>query len=174
VIDYGHGVVLKALDSKSQDKIRGWRNDYKIWKWCRQHDVISDKTQERWFEFQDKDPQIRMYGVWTNLDILVGVCGLTDHDMHNRRAEFSLYIAPEHQGQNLGRMALKTLMAHGFLNLNLHLIWGEAFSDNPAMKTFDEVGFKRDGIRRDFYFREGKYVDAHLFSITEKEWKSLP
>lgn len=96
---------------------------------------------------------------------LVGVCGLTSIDWINRRAEFSLYIGPEHHGCGLGEAALRALVRHGFERLNLHSIWGEAFDTNPAMKMFERVGFKHEGVRKHFYFRSGRYVDAHLFSI---------
>ena len=169
MIDFGYGAFLLPVDSTDLELMRQWRNDFRIWRWCRQSDLISDKMQLRWFESQDLDDTIHMYTVNTQAG-KVGVCGLTSHDRHNRIAEFSLYIDPGTQGSGVGAMALKTLLSHGFQNLNLHSIWGESFSGNPAIKMFKEVGFKHDGSRRDAYFKEGKYVDAELYSILEKEW----
>ena len=170
MIDYGFGVRLEALDSSDMETIRVWRNNFDIWKWCRQNDLISDTSQKRWFERQDNDSTIHMYMVTAPVG-KVGVCGLTSHDRGNRIAEFSLYIAPEEQKQGFGEMALKTLVTHGFKNLNLHCVWGESFQGNPAIKMFKEVGFKSDGRRRDVYFKDGKYVDAEMFSLLEHEWK---
>ena len=170
MIDYGYGVKLGPLDSTCLETIRAWRNDMTIWKWCRQNDLISNLAQERWFESQDKDRSIHMYSVISAAG-LSGVCGLTSHEYVNRRAEFSLYTAPEMQKQGIGEMALRTLVAHGFLNQNLHSIWGESFAGNPAMSIFRKVGFKHEGTKRDAYFKDGKYLDAEMFSILESEWK---
>ncbi len=104
--------------------------------------------------------------------IPIGVCGLTSIDPINRRAEFSLYIDPEFQGNDLGKMSLSVLLTHGFRNLGLHLIWGEVFDGNPALQMFESLGFKKEGVRRDFYFRDGKYINAYLISMRNDEWKS--
>lgn len=104
--------------------------------------------------------------------VIVGVCGFTSIDYINRRAEFSLYIAPAYQGNDLGRGALRCLLKHGFKNLGFHLVWGEVFEENPALQMFEELGFRRDGVRRDFYFRNGKFIDAHIISMKASEWKS--
>lgn len=169
---------LAPLDSSDMYYVRSWRNDYRIWKWCRQNDFISDADQMRWFEAQAKDPTIKMYKIVIAFtkegkdEILpVGVCGLTSIDQTNRRAEFSLYIAPAFQGKDFGQKALECLLTHGFKNLGLNVIWGEVFDGNPALKLFESIGFKHEGIRRDFYFRDGKFIDAHLISIKACEWK---
>lgn len=168
--------ALAPLDSTDMPIVRAWRNDYQIWQWCRQNDLISDVDQTRWFEAQAKDPSIKMYkAVLSNGEKIatIGVCGFTSIDFINRRAEFSLYIAPAYQGQHFGSKILNLLISHGFQNLGLHLIWGEVFSGNPALSIFKELGFQEDGIRRDFYFRNGKFINAHIISIKESEWNSI-
>jgi ribosomal-protein-serine acetyltransferase len=169
MIDFNFGVGLLALDSHYATAARRWRNEPEIMNWCRQSDVISDKAQERWFLNQEQDPSVKMYAI--EADCFVGVCGFTSIDRISRRAEFSLYIAPEHQRRGLARKALKTLFTHGFINQNLNLIWGESFDQNPAISLFLELGMKQEGTRRDFYFKNGKFIDAHLFSMLYDEWR---
>jgi RimJ/RimL family protein N-acetyltransferase len=135
--------------------------------------MITPEAQAKWAELQASDPSIRMYLIWAETTAHpVGVCGLTSIDLVNRRAEFSLYIAPEARGAGHGQAALKTLLSHGFANLGLHSIWGESFEGNPATRIFETLGFKVDGKRRDFYFREGKFINATLHSLLASEWWS--
>jgi diamine N-acetyltransferase len=101
---------------------------------------------------------------------LVGVVGLTGVDLVNRRGEFSCYIDPDKQGMGFGTRALKVLFAYGFDVLGLNLIWGETFQDNPAAKVFEKLGMTKHGVRPDFYFREGKFIDAHLYGLRRSEW----
>jgi RimJ/RimL family protein N-acetyltransferase len=176
MIDFKYGIALGPIDRAQKDRMRAWRNDPRIWIWCRQNDLISDMDQDRWMEHQSLDPSIRMYSVMAPTPAagelsFCGVAGLTSIDPGNRRAEFSLYIAPQMHQKGLGRKALQTLLAHGFLNLGLHVIWGESFADNPAMKLFRGLGFREEGIRKDFYFKQGRFIDAHLISMTEDEWR---
>ena len=163
------GVYLGPLEPRHNIQLQLWRNNYDIWKWCRQNDLISDFDQMDWFERQYKDPTIKMYGVFNSEETLVGACGLTSIDLINRRAEFSLYIGPEHQGLGYGPRALKILLLHAFRNLGLNQVWGETYEGNPASTMFESLGFKKDGTRRKFYFRDGEFIDCHLYSIFESE-----
>lgn len=171
LIDYNFGCGLLPLDTKYREAIRQWRNDPSIMRWCRQSDLISDQEQDKWFRDQDQDQTIKMYSVHDKDAGIVGVCGFTSIDRLCQHAEFSLYIAPAHQRYGFARMALKTLFTHGFMNQNLNSIWGESFDGNPAIGLFLKLGMQQDGTRREFYFKDGKFVDAHLFSITYEEWK---
>jgi RimJ/RimL family protein N-acetyltransferase len=167
---------LKALDRAHIDQARAWRNDWTVWQFTRQNDVISDIEQEQWFHRQAADETIRMYAVIlfaNGHERFIGVAGLTSLDWPNRRAEFSLYIGPEYQRQGHGRMALRVLLDHAFKNLGLKQVWGETFHGNPAIKMFGQLGFQVDGKRREFYFKDGKWLDAYLISILATEWADL-
>jgi len=117
-----------------------------------------------------------MYGVTANDEkgkhVLVGVCGLTDIDFANSRAEFSLYVAPALQQKGIGRAALSALLVHGFKNLGLNQIWGEVFNGNHALKMFQMLGFRVDGQRRQYYWKDGARVDTTLISMLASEFKA--
>lgn len=180
MISYKHGLFLDSVDSIDSELLRTWRNHPKIRHWCRQYNLISDLEQKQWFEKQSSDPSIQMFIIkqsdtsdqnrYRNMPI--GVCGLTSIDNINGRAEFSLYIAPNYQKKGMGKNALLTLFRYGFEELRLHQIWGETFDGNRASKLFESIGMHKDGTRRDFYFKGGKYIDAHLYSITCIEFHS--
>jgi len=162
-------VTLGPLRASKLDQYYTWRNCPSIYKWCRQFEPLTEVAHLKWFEGLQNRQDVRMYEVQA-YEAPVGVCGLTSIDMINRRAEFSLYIGPEHQGKGIGFKALKLLCARGFYNLNLNSIFGESFAGNPAMEMFKGVGFQFEGVRREFYYRDGRYVDAHLFSILKWEF----
>lgn len=146
-----------------------WRNDPSVWEWTRQNDLICESEHDAWFGRQAKDPSIKMYGVFLDRD-QVGVCGLTSVSLQNRNAEFSLYLIPQFRKMGLGKKTLITLFSHGFMNMGLKSIWGETFEDNPAQKTFEAIGMKRDGVRRQFYWKDGRFKDAILFSMLDSEF----
>lgn len=176
MINHGYGVNLYRVSEYSTDLPR-WRNDERIRKWCRQNDVISMAHHKRWLLWQDTDPNTKMYEIHkvtsdTRLqhETIVGVCGLTSIDWFNCHAEFSLYIGPEHQRQGYARKALRTLLHQAFYGFGMANIYGECFEGNPAAKLFEQLGFKLEGTRRDFYFRNGQYIDAHLYSILSSDF----
>lgn len=170
MIDFGEGAELGPLDRIAPSTLRTWRNDFQIWKWCRQNDLISEANQLHWCNGLKDRSDVKMYSIVSSTGQDVGVCGLTSIDHVNRRAEFSLYIAPGFQQQGHARAGLKTLISHGFSNLGLNHIWGETFDGNPAAFLFESIGFIKEGTRRGFYFRSGKFIDCHLYSILASEW----
>ena len=159
---------LRKIELSDLELLRTWRNSYNIRRFCRQVGLISKLDQDTWFKRQNDDPKIQMFVMDDNGPL--GVCGLTDIDLINKRAEFSLYIGPEHQKKGYGRKALEQLFRFGFYELNLQLIWGETFDNNTAYKLFEKIGMTKEGTRRNFYYKEGMFLGAHLNSITKGEW----
>ena len=170
MIDYSHDVTLHAISAEHLDAMMDQRNNYEIRRWCRQVGLISEIDQHEWFMAQNDDRTIRMFEVHNPAGELIGICGLTDIDLISRRAEFSLYIFREFQLRGYSCKTLCTLFTFGFREMNLHLIWGETFDRNPAAKVFEKIGMTKEGTRRDFYFKNGEYIDAHLYSIRRSEW----
>lgn len=172
MIDFGLGVRLDVMDNL--EIYRTWRNDPSVWRWTRQNDLISTENQVAWFSKQGNDPTIKMYSLWTpsgdSPPKTVGVCGFTSINLTNRNAEFSLYVAPDTQGAGVGTNALMTLFYHGIINMGLKSIWGETFENNPAQRLFRSIGMKEDGRRRQFYWKDGQFWDAILFSILDTEF----
>ena len=154
---------------------RHWRNDPKIYRWCRQYRKISEPEHERWLRKINIDTTICMFGIQTEdaLEVRrnIGVCGFTSIDMINRSAEFSLYIAPDYQKLGNGSRALLALLSTGFGEWGFNRIWGEVYADNPAMKMFEYCGFKKEGKRKQAYFREGKFIDATMVAVLAGDFK---
>jgi RimJ/RimL family protein N-acetyltransferase len=145
------------------------RNKEEIRKWCRQYTLISDSDQIKWAEKIENDPTIKMFSVEQKFQ-QVGVCGFTSIDRHNRNAEFSLYIVPEYHRRGFGKLALKTLLRHGFEDWGFKRIWGEVFEDNPAMDMFTGIGFTDEGTCRSTYFKKGKWIDSYIISMLDTDW----
>jgi RimJ/RimL family protein N-acetyltransferase len=154
------------------ETLLSWRNSPRIFKTCRQFTIISKEAQEKWRANQDADPSIKMFGLYDDFGVCDGVCGFTSIDLINRKAEFSLYISPNNQGKGYAKEALYVLFRHGFEAFNLELIYGETFAFNKALKLFEDFGMIKEATLRNRYYREGKYIDVHIISITKKEFCS--
>lgn len=174
---------LVPIEQEHLSQMLRWRNDPAIYKWCRQFEPIGYGDHYRWFDSLTDRKDVKMYGIFDpelrkQLTIggeegdIVGVCGLTDLDYINSRAEFSLYIGTEHQSKGYGKGALSLLLDKAFKDLNLNQVWGESFAHNPAHALFEKLGFEMTGMRPKHYYREGHYVDALLFSIMRDQWLS--
>jgi len=169
MIDYGYGAELRKIRREDLEFLFRCRNDLRVRRWCRQVEDLSWPGHEKWFEWQAHDPQTFMYAVIVD-DQIIGVAGLTSVDYFARRAEFSLYIDPNIHWRGLGKRTLYTLFRHGFSALNLNRIYGETFVGNPAANLFDKLGMEREGVRREFYYKDGNYIDCILYSINRERF----
>lgn len=152
-----------------------WRNDERIWKWCRQNHELWDHNMEGWAKRIQAD-DIEMFGIAiedvNNLN--VGTCGLTSISRNHRTAEFSLFVSPDFQGNGYGKAALLHLLYYGFNRLNLQCIWGETMEGNPAVKLFEKVGFRvQSDMCRRRYFKHGKYIGSYQLDILAEEFNKL-
>ena len=78
------------------------------------------------------------------------------------------------RGMGYGGIATKEIMRYGFDVLRLHRIFLTVMSDNvPAIKYYEKAGFIREGVMREYYYRDDKYVDVIIMSILKWKWEEL-
>lgn len=148
------------------------RNDLAIYKWCGQNAPLHWNNHITWYSWQAADPTVD-YFVMENASGFVGVCGLKGIDLINSRAEFNIYVHPKRQKTGLGEDGLMLLLEHGFSALGLNRIWGEVLENNEkALNLFRRMGFCEEGIRREYYFKDGKFIDSHLISLDRTSFYS--
>ncbi|MBV7272938.1 GNAT family N-acetyltransferase [Clostridiaceae bacterium UIB06] len=104
----------------------------------------------------------------------IGVTGFENILWNNGVATIYIGIGDDSfKGKGLGKESLSLTMDFGFEELNLHRIQLNVLSYNtPAIKLYESLGFKREGIYREFVHRDGKRHDMYLYGILRSEWKS--
>ena len=105
---------------------------------------------------------------------LIGRAAIRGIHPVNRSGVFTIFIGePEFRSQGYGReaTALSAIYAMDILNLNrLEL---EVFAYNSrAVRTYEALGFAREGVRREAKFHDGEYHDAILMAILAREWRA--
>jgi RimJ/RimL family protein N-acetyltransferase len=89
-----------------------------------------------------------------------------------RQVEIGFTIAPAHQRQGLGTLAVTTLLDHLFTVLNKHRVFASLDPRNKA----SEALLRRVGMRKEAHFRQsllwkGNWVDDVVFGLLRSEWK---
>lgn len=71
-------------------------------------------------------------------------------------------------------MAMRLAVDYGFKQGNLHRIELGVYDFNPrAMRVYEKIGFKLEGILRDSLLWQGEYHNQHIMSILENEWTEI-
>ena len=96
----------------------------------------------------------------------------SERDSRWRRAELSVWVAPEHRGEGYATEACETLLAHGFEQLNLHKVVAHSFAPNePSRALLDRLGFAEEGRRQSEAYVDGEWVDVLRYGLLRDVWR---
>jgi len=107
-------------------------------------------------------------------DTPIGFISLHDIDHRSRHAFIGIFIGDEqYRGKGYGTEAVRLVLDFGFKALNLHNIALSVHADNHAgIHCYKKIGFIESGRRRDWIFKDGKYVDVLYMELLAQEYKS--
>lgn len=105
-------------------------------------------------------------------DVLIGHISLHDIDHLNRNAFLGIFIGEEeHRNKGYGAEAIRLVLDYGFRTLNLHNIMLSVHADNYAgIACYKKVGFREAGRRREWVYKDGKYIDRVYMDILAREF----
>ncbi|TCP58165.1 RimJ/RimL family protein N-acetyltransferase [Tumebacillus sp. BK434] len=140
-------------------------------------------TQEMFTDKQIADALDRFAAATNRVDLLicsqetnepVGDISLNSMDSNNRSGSLRLAVfEPENYSKGYGTEALILMLDYGFGIRNLHRIELHVYSYNErAIHTYEKVGFKREGVMRDAWYYDHKWVDVIIMSILEDEFRA--
>lgn len=173
---YGKNVVLRAMEKEDCEIIKDMFNDPEI-----EHLVggwafpLSLFAQERWLESHYNDKSGLRYVIDTKEDGVVGIYTLTNIDWKNRRAEIGVKIASyENRFKGYGTDATMAVMRYVFDELGFHRLDVSWLAANTvSANTFTKCGFVREGVKREYIYKGGKYRDLVEAGILSNEYYEL-
>ncbi|PKO21452.1 MAG: GNAT family N-acetyltransferase [Chloroflexi bacterium HGW-Chloroflexi-1] len=76
-------------------------------------------------------------------------------------------------GQGYGREATELGLNFAFGELNLHRLQLTVFEYNArAIALYEKLGFRREGVYREFMQRDGQRYDMYLYGLLRPEWEA--
>jgi ribosomal-protein-alanine N-acetyltransferase len=88
------------------------------------------------------------------------------------RAEIGYNIVREYWGKGLAAEALREIIRYIFDTTEIYRL--EAIirpANTRSRKLASRLGFKEEGILRDYIFWDGQYWDNVMYSLLKKEWR---
>ena len=75
-------------------------------------------------------------------------------------------------GKAYGNEVMELLLDYGFGYLNFHRVAiGVVGTNERALRFYERIGFKREGIQRDGYYYAHEYQDFVMMSLLEDEYR---
>lgn len=77
-------------------------------------------------------------------------------------------------GKGYGYEAAQLALAFAFGELNLHRVQATVFAYNErSIALFEKLGFRREGVYREFLQRDGERHDMLLYGLLDREWREI-
>ena len=175
----GDRVRLRAIEKTDLPQFTVWLNDPEVQLGLNMFLPLSLEDENQWFEENQKKPRYeRSLAIEIQPDdregewVFAGSCGLFAFDWRVRKAEIGLHIGrKEYWNQGFGTRVMELLLNHGFNTLNLNRLDLRVFAHNPrAIRVYQKVGFREEGLLRQAHYHNGHYIDVHIMGILKSEW----
>ncbi len=175
----GEKIRLRAIERSDLERFVEWFNDQEVTHHLMRFLPMSLDAEKDWHEkLREKEEEKRPLALdaregdqWVH----IGSCGFEDIDWRSRKAELGIVIGDKrYWNRGYGSDAVRTLLRHGFENLNFHRVYLYVFEDNErAIKIYLRHGFQEEGRLRDHFYRKGRYHGLIVMGILRREWKEM-
>ena len=126
-----------------------------------------------WFNDQyDKTNGIRWVIAIKPQDDYIGDIGFGYVRKH-ARADLGFKLAQDHWRQGLVTEEMDAVIGYGIEALQVNRFEAMADPRNVAcVGLLEKVGFRREGLLREYEFEKGAFVDLLIFSLLRREWEA--
>lgn len=102
---------------------------------------------------------------------LIGTCGFHNWVKRVNRIEMGYELNQENEGKGYMSEALSAMIPFAFQQMNIHRIGALIHPNNASSRNLvRNLGFREEGILRDYVYAGGAYMDLIMYSILQKEW----
>ncbi|MCC2630198.1 MAG: GCN5-related N-acetyltransferase [Candidatus Paceibacter sp.] len=180
VFRMGKRIYLRPVLKEDLPFITAGINDPEITKYLMVAYPMPLLMEEKWYErmTEDREKQgenIIFAIVFEKTDEIIGVMGLHKIDHKNGLATTGTMIfRKDCWSQGYGTEAKMLVLEYAFNTLNLRKICSHVYDFNPrSMRALEKCGYKREGIRKQHYFRNGRFADDHMFAVFKEDFFPL-
>lgn len=173
----GKNIILRAIEEVDLEVLQKWANDPEIQSmlggW---HFPVSGRDQRQWFETLSLNSPNQRFAIEMVGYGLIGTANLVAIDWQNRTAFHGMLIGDKQwRGKGLAQDSVMTLMRYAFDELGLYRIDTDIIEYNKeSIRLYiDRCGWKKEGVRKDWYFRKGKRWDKILVGMTKPDYDAF-
>lgn len=172
----GRRVYLRPFSKNDLSHVQKWFNDPQIRRLIGEVTPMSRAEAEKWYKQLRADKnRIWFVIVLKRGNRVIGEAGLLRMFRPWRATDMSIIIGEKDAwGKGYGTEAGHLLLDYAFERLGFHRISiGVVGFNERALRFWEGLGFKKEGVHRDGYYCDSEYSDFVMMSILEDEFKTL-
>lgn len=172
-----YSIFLRPFYEDDYILINKWRNDPNIQKYTvGPLRFVSLSIEKEWVKSKMMNNQQEIY--WSiclnnSEQNMIGYISVNDIDHLNKKAHWGGIVIGDKKWQ-IGKPAIEAvilMLQYVFEELNINRLSGTCLIEHPSSGLLMKaLGFKQEGILREFCFKHGVYKDVETYSLLRYEY----
>lgn len=169
----GPRLYLRPLELEDVPMVQRWLNDPEVTRTLDAWRPINAVFERGFIERLSTSEKDMVWVVVRRADDRpLGITGLHQIDWRTRQAVFGIALGErEEWGKGHGTEATALVVRYAFDTLNLNRVSLLVYDSNPAgQRAYEKVGFRREGVLREHWYKGGRSGDTIAMAILRREW----
>ncbi len=169
----GNNIFLRALEPEDIDFLYNLENDETLWEVSTTTSPYSRYILQQYLDNSHHDiyevKQLRLVICRSENEAQIGFIDLFDFEPKHQRVGVGIVIfSDEDKRKGFATEALQLVCKYAFKNLNVHQIFASITEGNlGSVKLFENAGFERSGVKKDWIFSDGNYKSEYLYQLIQ-------
>lgn len=170
-----YSVYLRGFKESDTEQINRWRNDRELQALVSApFRYVPEAIEREWVRSKMLNNRTDIYLAicLKENDEMVGYISINDIDHISRRAHVGGIVLDRHYQDGIIRHEVGMLIRElAFDQLNLNRLEGGCIAAHIASRvTMEATGYKLEGIRRQYVYKDGKYHDSCLYALMREDY----
>jgi len=170
---YGKNVLLRAVGFDDVDFICNSRNKPKIYENFYEYEPISKDMQFNWIENFYKNKNGYYWVIESSMHTKIGTVSIYNINWRSKKAEWGRFFIDKdiNPQKGLGSEVEALVLQYVFDHLNMNRLQCDVLLENEFVwKMHESFGFKREGLMRQYIYKNGEYKDVVFLSLLKEEF----
>lgn len=167
-------VELVDITIDDLEQIRTWRNSNSVSQYMYTSDQITSEQQINWFN-KIKNDSSQKYWIIKYDNLKIGVVSIYNIKYNFKHCSWAFYLGnTELRGLGIGAKVEYNILYFVFEIMKFHKLNCEVFSFNEGViKMHEKFGFHKEGLLREYIYKDGRFYDVVVLSILNQEWQNI-
>lgn len=130
-----------------------------------------ERIRQWYMTRNEQNDRLDLAVVYRESNQVIGEVVFNEYDEETDRVNFRVLLSEASCNKGVGTEALSMFIQYGMEELGLHKIYLEVYSFNPrAERVYQKVGFKLEGIKREEFIYNQKYIDVKIYGLLQADY----
>jgi RimJ/RimL family protein N-acetyltransferase len=172
----GNNIILRAIEANDLEQLQLWANNpdiqYMLGGW---HFPTNMNDQQTWYNSLSCNSNNQRFMIINEENTAIGMANLVSINFKDGNAEHGLLLDEQYRGKGYGYSVVSAIMHYAFNELRLNRLETTIIAHNEASLNLflNKCGWRKEGVLRNWYFRQGKFIDKIYLGILKEEFLNL-